>query len=69
MKNTVELTPKDCLYIDDTMSQMCAMKENICEIKEAATKKEITNHIQKIENMLCTNYDAMKTLLERALEK
>ncbi len=66
MKSKINLTPKDCLYIEDSLNQLCAVKTMLTEHKKLAEKKEVKSFIGDVEKGLTSSYDAIKDLLERA---
>lgn len=68
MNTKVKLTPKDCLYIDDALSQLCAIKQRICTEKENVSDEKIIAMMEETENVFTTQYDEIKALLEEACE-
>lgn len=62
----VKLTPKDCLYIDDALTQLCAIKTRINEEVQQVNDKDVTTHIKNVENAFTTHFDALKKLLKEA---
>lgn len=66
MSTKIKLTPKDCLYIDDALSQLCAIKQRLCFEKESVTDEKITSFMEESENTFTTQYDEIRTLLEEA---
>lgn len=68
MKDTVKLTPKDCLYLDDALSQMYAISTQIAKESEDITDKNITKIMEETLQVLSTHFDACKTLLKEASE-
>lgn len=69
MKSNISLTPKDCLYIDDSLNQLCAVHAMLKQHKTLAEKKEVKDLISDVEKGLCNNYNAIKELLERAISE
>ena len=68
MKDTVKLTPKDCLYLDDALSQMYAISTQIAKESEDITDKNIIKIMEETLQVLSTHFDACKTLLKEASE-
>lgn len=68
MNDKIKLTPKDCLYIDDALTQFCAVKTRIAEEKEQLTTESVITFIEDVENTLIEQYDNFKNLLKEASE-
>lgn len=68
MNPKLELTPKDCLYIDDALTQLSAIKTRICSEKKEATNQAVVKFLEEVENSFTTQYDAIKKLLKEASE-
>lgn len=66
MSTKVKLTPKDCLYIDDSLSQLCAIKQRICSEKENVSDAQIIELMEEVENTFTTQYDEIRMLLKEA---
>ena len=66
MTKEVKLTPKDCLYLDDALSQMCAISTSIANECEMVEDKEIAAIMEETIQVLSTHFDACKTLLKEA---
>ncbi len=66
MSTKVKLTPKDCLYLDDTLTMFCAVKTRIVEEKNDVQTDTVQSFIEEVENVLTAQYDSMKTLLKEA---
>lgn len=66
MSSKIKVTPKDCLYIDDALSQLCAIKMRICEEKTAVNDSEVRDFLEEVETTFTTHYDAIKKLLKEA---
>lgn len=66
MNTKIKLTPKDCLYIDDALTQLCAIKTRICEEKSTIEDKEVVAFLKKVETTFTTHYDAIKEVLKEA---
>lgn len=66
MSSKLKLTPKDCLYIDDALSQLCAVSTRItCEAKNVKDK-ELTTFIDEVNQGFSTQFDAIKKMLKEA---
>ncbi|NBK97004.1 MAG: hypothetical protein EOM50_03095 [Erysipelotrichia bacterium] len=68
MSSKVKLTPKDCLYIDDALSQLCAIKQRVSTEKESIQDDEILTLMENVESTFATQYEEMKTLLKEACQ-
>ena len=66
MSTKVKLTPKDCLYIDDALSQLCAIKQRICSEKKNVTDEKATALMEEVENTFTSQYDEIRNLLKEA---
>lgn len=64
----IKLTPKDCLYIDDGLTQLCAIKKRIMEEKDKVDDASALRFMEDMESAFTTHFDAIKTLLKEACE-
>lgn len=62
----LKLTPKDCLYLDDAMSQLCAIATRLNMEKEEISSKEGTQLMEECIQVFSTHFEACKQLLKEA---
>ena len=68
MEKITKLTPKDCLYLDDILSQVCAITTSIKNDSESVSSKDVSNIMEETLQVLSTHYEACKNLLKEASE-
>lgn len=68
MKDIVKLTPKDCLYLDDALSQIYAISTQIANDKEMVDDQDVNLIMEETLQVLSNHFEACKTLLKEASE-
>lgn len=68
MKAKTSLTPKDCLYIDDALTQLCVIHAQISDNKQLVEDKKILHLMEEVNTAFSNQFDSMKSLLEEASE-
>ena len=66
MSQNLKLTPKECLYIDDALSQMCAIATRLTNEKEDVSDSEISEILTSITQVLSDEFENLKQLLKEA---
>ena len=66
MSSKLKLTPKDCLYIDDALSQLCAVSTRISTESKNVKDAELTSFIDEVNQGFSTQFDAIKKMLKEA---
>ena len=64
----VKLTPKDCLYLDDALSQLCAIATRLNMEKEEIEDKDVLAVMEECIQVFSTHFKACKKLLKEASE-
>lgn len=66
MSSKLKLTPKDCLYIDDALSQLCAIATRLDIECQNVSDKDVKNFINETTQGFSTHFDALKQMLKEA---
>ena len=68
MSEKIKLTPKDCLYLDDALSQLCTIATRISSECENITNKEVSSIMEETIQVLSTHFEDCKNVLKEASE-
>lgn len=66
MKSKTSLTPKDCLYIDDALTQLCVINTQVNDNKQIVEDKKILNLMEEVNTSFANQFESIKQLLEEA---
>lgn len=68
MSAKIKLTPKECLYLDDALSQLCAIYTRLSCEEENIADKEVRKCYESTLQILSEQFENCKQLLKEASE-
>ena len=68
MSTKIKLTPKECLYLDDALSQLCAIHTRLSSEEKMIEDKEVKKVYQNTLQVLSEEFENCKQLLKEASE-